>query len=480
MSRRAGCLPLLALALGTCLSAADSLAAIQSLIQNGDLAAAEIQIAAAMRSGGSPAILHNLLGIVRAQQGRPSKAEEAFQRAIRFGPKYAPAYLNLGRLYVQTAQEDASAAAKAERIYGRLLAFHPDNSEANYQVALLELRRGEYAVALPRCKLLAASPEFTEPQALTIAAAAGSAAPEIAVQILEALDKRGLATAPALRQLGLAYESGGKFAAARHAYQRAIEGGVTAPLLLDLARVADAAGEKEVALGYLAHARDLSPGEAAIHYAFGRVCVDLDLAVEALRAFQEATRLAPETAEYRYALGLALLTNRRPDDAAAAFERFLLQKPNDAWGSYSLARADFDRLEDERARTAFRLAAGFPETAAGAHFYLGRLAARDLRFDEAVAEYETALRIQPGIPDVLAELGAALIERGEYARALSALEEALARAPKSFPANRALLRLYHVTADPRAKPQAELVKELDQERGERAKRLQRILQFERL
>jgi tetratricopeptide (TPR) repeat protein len=365
----------------------------------------------------------------------------------------------------------------------KLLAQLPADYGASYAVTLArctaEAGAGHSAAALRWVDQLEKSAELTEPQALTVAAAGMKAAPKVAVRLLEILDRRGAATATGLQWLGLAYETQHRFPAARQAYERAAAaGGATAPLLVDLGRVADAAGEKEAALGYLAHARELEPGDAKIHYAFGRICVDLDLAVEALHAFEQSAKLAPDSAEYHYALGLALLTNNRPADAAAEFERYLVLKPNDAWGHYSLARADFDRLEDERARSAFTLAESFPETAAGAHFYLGRLAARALRFDQAVTEFEASLRIHPGSAEVLTELGATRMELGEYTEGIAALEQAVARAPKSFHANLALLRLYNRTADPRVARQSELVKQLDQERVERAQRVQRTLRFE--
>jgi len=51
--------------------------------------------------------------------------------------------------------------------------------------------------------------------------------------------------------------------------------------LLELARVAHKQRDYQGALGYLAHARDLEPGNASLHYDFGLVCLDLNLVAEA-------------------------------------------------------------------------------------------------------------------------------------------------------------------------------------------------------
>ncbi len=70
----------------------------------------------------------------------------------------------------------------------------------------------------------------------------------------------------------------GDFVTARATLERLGGESPPVPVLLDLARAADKAGDHTGALGYLAHARSLEPQNAAVHFLFGIVCVELDLA----------------------------------------------------------------------------------------------------------------------------------------------------------------------------------------------------------
>jgi Flp pilus assembly protein TadD len=62
----------------------------------------------------------------------------------------------------------------------------------------------------------------------------------------------------------------------------------------------------ERALGYLAHARDVRPNDAAIEFFFGIGCVEMDLVVEARKALRRAVELAPELAPEHLLRGLEI------------------------------------------------------------------------------------------------------------------------------------------------------------------------------
>jgi tetratricopeptide (TPR) repeat protein len=388
------------------------LARIQQLMQSGELDAAKKLIEGELRRGNRAATLYGFLGIIDAQHGEWQESEKNFEEAIRRNPEFEPPYLNLGRLYVEHAAEFQDAAKKAESAYMRLLARHPENAEAHYQLG----------------RILEAERKYTE---------------------------------------------------ARASYEKALERtGATVPLLIDLARVSDRAGYKNAALGYLAHAREVEPENAAVHYAFGRICVDLDLPVEALSSFRRAVELKPEVADYDYAYGIALLTNRDAKLAAEEFEKFLSLKPGNALGVFSLARAQFDLDEMEEARTGFRLGVQAKETAAGSHYYLGRIAAGEGRLDEALQEYQASLKIYPEGVETLADLGSLYVEKREFDEARKTLTRALLLEPENYRANRSLLRLYQRTGDPQLAEQAKRMEELDKKRAERAKEVQRTIRVE--
>ena len=489
------------------------LARIQQLMQSGELDAAKKLIEGELREGNRAATLYGFLGIIDAQQGEWKESEKNFEEAIRRNPAFEPPYLNLGRLYIEHAADFQDAAKKAESAYVRLLARHPENAEAHYQLAVLYQNRGEprlaleqlgklpgelqrsYLVRVVRCaaeasagnqeaalalaKELGRDPKLDEARANWVAAAALPKVPEAGEALLDALAARSLAGPESYRMLGRTLEAERKYAEARAAYEKAVPGaGATVPLLIDLARASDRAGDKNAALGYLAHARELEPENAAVHYDFGRICVDLDLPVEALSSFRRAVELMPEVADYHYAYGIALLTNRDAKLAAEEFEKFLALKPGTALGVFSLARAQFDLDEMEEASQGFRLGVQAKETAAGSHYYLGRIAAGEGKLDEALREYQASLKIYPEGVETLADLGSLHVERREFDEARKTLARALKFEPNNYRANRALLQLYQRTADPQLAAQAKRMEELDKKRTERAKEVQRTIRVE--
>ena len=92
----------------------------------------------------------NLRGVVAAEENDFATAESSFNQAIRLAPTFAPAYLNLGRLYQERSGLDAEASRKALDIYERVLKFDAKNPEANYQSAVLLMRAGQYQDSLAK------------------------------------------------------------------------------------------------------------------------------------------------------------------------------------------------------------------------------------------------------------------------------------------------------------------------------------------
>ena len=98
--------------------------------------------------------------------------------------------------------------------------------------------------------------------------------------MLEALDRRGLGSGAVLQALAAIHSRHQRFRDARAMLERAvaIDWRANVSLLLELARAADKLDDHaEGALGYLAHARDLDPANATVHFLFGIVCVELNL-----------------------------------------------------------------------------------------------------------------------------------------------------------------------------------------------------------
>ena len=485
---------------------------IQQLFGQGDLAGARKLLDEATKLFPADAGLDNLLGIIEAQEGNYAAAERSFNRAVARERKFTGAYLNLGRLYQEHAVDDPQALPKALEVYNRVLQYEPDSAEANYQSAALLMRKGSYQSSLDHLSRLPAGiqnsaqalsiscadyvglgrgdraneiagrllghPDFSEPDVSAILPALSSSRRyDLSVALLEGLRKRQPLSPALARHLGLAYEQTGKLAEARATLETSVGGDrPSAALLVDLARVAHKQQDYQGSLGYLAHARDLEPKDASLHYFFGLVCLDLNLVAEARTAFDSAVKLEPENPAYNYAMGATSAFRHDPSEAIPYFEKYIRLKPQDARGKLALGAALFKAKQYGAAAKALTEAIKVPETATTARFYLGSIARQEGRLDEAIQELQQTLKANPDYTDALAELGQCYLMKKEYESAGKLLRRALEINPNHYAANFNLLTLYARAKDGREAAQAARFEEVKKLREEKAQEFLRMVE----
>jgi tetratricopeptide (TPR) repeat protein len=493
-------------------SSTELLQEIQQLIQKGDVAQARRQLTQMLTASPDDPNALNLLGVVDAQEGKYRAAESDFQKAIAKAPHFTGAYLNLGRLYQENAGKDPGALKKAAGVYEQVLDFEPANLEATYQSALVLWRLGSFKVSLDRLSQLPAEAQ-THPQALLVRCGdyaglndlpqAERAADqllkrpdlsqadvftllpsllarhheELAVRLLEGLDQRGLASTGVLEKLASLYESRGKFDRARATLERAAQlQNFPVPLLVKLARLAYKQGDYEGALGYLAHARDLEPNNAGVHFFFGLVCVEMNLVQEAYTSLQKAVELNPGNPYYNYALGAVMMARQNVREAYPYLKKYCTLKPEDPRGRLALGAAYFYGHDPELALQELESVLKYPKTAAPAHYFLGRLANQKGDFAGAMKELEQAIKLHPQYDDAYAELGLLYMKQKEYAKAEESLQKALGMNPDNYTANLNLMILYQRTKDPRADAQTNRFEKLRKTLAEREKEFLRTIE----
>ncbi len=488
------------------------LAGIQQAIQSGNLQAARSELQEVVAQHPGDPRIYNLLGVIDAQENSFAAAESNFRRAIQLAPQFTGAYLNLGRLYQEHGGE-AGQAEKGLEVYLKLLSFEPDHIEANYQAAVLLNRLGKFGLSLAHLdhlppdarqraaalalrgsdnvalgrrsqaqtafQQLSAAGDLTEQDILPILPLLHKhGADDAAVQLLETLAARKIISNVGWQALAGLEEKQGRLKDARDSLEKDLQlEPPTAAVLIRLAKLAYQSADLEGAAGYLAHARDLEPKNAAIHFFFGIVCVDLKLPPEAKQSLLEAVRLDTDNPNYHYALGAVLLQEKEPDEAIVHFKKYRTAHADDPRGRFALGVAYFDAEQPDHARKELEAAAARPETSAGANLYLGRLAIRDGDLAEAEERLRKAVRSNPSSPDPLAELALIQIRRNEYPVAESSLNQALQMAPDHYRTNLNLLMLYQRIKDPRAEQQSKRVQQLEQAGEERERMLLRSLEI---
>jgi tetratricopeptide (TPR) repeat protein len=292
---------------------------------------------------------------------------------------------------------------------------------------------------------------------------------DLARQLLSTLRARGQASPDDLHRLGLLQEKEGQLASAREVLEEAAQGLPDhVALLFDLARVAHKERDYRGALGYLAHARALEPGNARIHFFFGMVCVDLDLGAEAYNSLKEAVRLDPENPAANYAMGAVALHRKDPSEAIPYFRKYSQLRPGDRRGAFAVGVAAFLGKDYETARAELVPAAARPETAASANYFLARMARAENEFEEALRLAQKAVEADPGYADPYSELGLLYLRLGQPERAEPALRRCLEIDPEHYLGNLHLLMLYAQTKDPRHAAQAERFEEIKKRRVQKA------------
>ena len=484
---------------------------IQQLIQEQNLPEARRRLAEASKQYPSDEGFDNLLGVVEAQQGNYSAAEKSFSRAVAKAPKFTGAYLNLGRLYQETASADPQARQKALDVYRRVLVYEPLNEEANYQSAALLLQQGEYQKSLDHLsrlssenqnsaqtlslfcadyaglgnrqatedagtKLLTAS-DFSEADAQqALLGLTSGRRDDLIVTLLEGLQKRQSLSPALLQALGFAYERTNRLTEARLTLEESFEQGKSSvALLVELTRIARLQKDYQAALGYLGHARELEPENASLHYYFGVVCLDMNLIAEARNSFEKAVKLQPENPEYNYAMGAASAFRHDPAEAVPYFEKFIKLKPQDPRGKLAMGAALFRAKDYAAAIPWLQKAAVVPETAAKAHYYQGAIALEEGRFEEGFAQLQEALKGHADYVDALAELGRYYLMRKDYEQAENQLQHALKTQSDHYTANFYLLMLYSRTKDLRQEAQAKRFDELKNLLAEKKQEFLRIV-----
>lgn len=500
---------------GPGLAPRNTLDAIAAALGRDDLAAATAAIAPAIAAFPADPVVHNLAGVIAARRGESRAAEDHFEAAIRLQPRSPAAYVNLGRLLQERADADP-AARSALAVYARLLAIDAHHPEALFQTARLETldgrfdaarraidrlpeaARGRPAVLAVRAVVLAGGGDADGARS-TVAALAVH--PQLAREdldavlpalsrlpapgteqrteqaLLELLDRRGWATPATLRRLATIESAGGRYGEARAWLEKAAARSVPdAAVLIELARAAFKAGDPKGSLGYLAHARELEPTNVVIHFLFGIVCVELNLGAEAHESLAKAVALAPDDPDVNYAMGAVSLHRHDPSEAHPYFEAYLRLRPGDPRGRFALGAAKYHSQHLEDARLDLAVAATNPQTAAGAHYYLARIARQQHDLETAGREIDAALQANPSHADGWAERGLIATRRGDYAGAEAALQQALALDPDNYEATLHLAALYGRTRDPRRAAQETRLQALVARRETRAQEFLRLVQ----
>jgi tetratricopeptide (TPR) repeat protein/succinate dehydrogenase hydrophobic anchor subunit len=341
-----------------------------SLLDAGNLAAAEGHLVEAVRlKADYPDGLANL-GACRAKQGRLEEAGELFQRALEVRPT-APVHYNLANLLSRQGKLE-----EAEAHYEAALRLNPELVQAWYNLGILEATRGRMEVAAQDyTAALRIKPDDAEAHISLGALLGGQKKFDEAILHFKAALRAAPDNADAHFNLAAALNAKGDFAGAAAEFAEACrlrpeDIGTRESLGLALlygGRMSEAARQLQEVL----RARP----DARTHYYLGLALDSEGQAQEAAAHYREAVRLSPNTPLYLNDLAWFLATNPKPElrDGAEAVRlaeracRLSGGKEARFWGTLDAAYAEAGRLADALATAAkvreLALAAGQPQVA---------------------------------------------------------------------------------------------------------------------
>jgi predicted Zn-dependent protease len=336
---------------------------VVTLIRENKTIEAERQLSILLRSNPNEPVALNLLGTIRAKQGRLNEAETLFVRAVVNDPHYSGAHMNLAYLYLEK-REPAKAVVQLTEV----VSIEPGNTDAKVVLGDAHLANG--------------APDEAERQ------------------YLDALDGR-LDNAAAL--LGLAQISRLKGETREAGIYLTRVGTLTAgsqspEFLYKFANVALQVGMSDAAKAALENALKLRPNEPAYLLALGIAWLRKGDLFEAEKVFRHLLQLQPASDQAQLHLGYVLLNQKKYDEARLWLEKSARSTAPMPEVFYYLGLVAQEQNDDAKAIELFEKAVQKLPNYAHARIALGSSYIKLRNYPRAKEELETAVKLDPEEP----------------------------------------------------------------------------------
>jgi Flp pilus assembly protein TadD len=189
-----------------------------------------------------------------------------------------------------------------------------------------------------------------------------------------------------------------------------------------MVRCAMALDDEETATGALLRLRRDSPDDPEVLYIATHYFSELGM-----RASQQLEAKAPASYQARKLQAEALESQGKGDEAAAIYQKILLENPKTPGIHYRLGQIELAKAEGggstAAAKAEFEKETEVDPSNASAHFVLGELARRSNEWDDAVREFSLAAKLDVGFSEAYLALGMSLAASGKFAGAISPLQQ---------------------------------------------------------
>jgi tetratricopeptide (TPR) repeat protein len=376
-----------------------------TLIGNNQLAEAEQQLNYVLKVTPNEAAALNLLGTIRAKQGKLDEAETLFSRAVKADNQLIGAHMNLAYLYLLKGTPEKTALKLKE-----VLRLDPSNADASYRLAWLLFSQGRFEECI----------DFVEKEKL--------AQPP---------------SAPLLNVLGDAYLGKSNAGKAEENYRQVLNAqSGNADALLGMAQVSQMKRDASAATLYLSRAREVITNSPDQLYKYALAALNSGLNGEAVSALKRAIELRSNESAYYFLLGLSWIKNPDLQEAEEAFRQSLKLRPDNAQGQLYLGYVLFKQKKYPEAREwlekSVQKGAGTPES----FYYLGVICQEQNEDARAVEFLEKSIQLDPTFALAHVALGSTYLKLKNYTRAQEELETGVKLNPEDSKAHYNLALLY--------------------------------------
>ena len=434
----------------------DRLQAAAKLLEQGDLAQAEIEARKLIPNASTRPLAYALLGSIRLSEKNYPESAGFFEKALQLNPKLIGSYISLGNVYALQ-----SKPTKAADQFRTALKLDPSNGNARFALAQLETQSGHFAASLRLAApmlsnlrrsdyglvLLASdylgqesahdqisslledwsalpNPAPTESLAFAEVFASHHRFDEAASVLRAVQNNNGgffelyLALGSYNLQRGSLPDAATEFRLALDAHDNCSR------CLYELARISEQQANLDEALSYALKAKQIDPGDPDILFEVGRLCLKKDLLDDAIENLSAAHRLRPENASFQYVLASAYTGKKEYKAAIPLLQRLVSLTPNDAMLSYSLGAVQYLNSDLIAAEHHLKLSVTANANQIAAYYYLGLTENGEGKTEEATRTLQSILDRHPDHAPTLIALGGILSGERKYPEARTLLERA--------------------------------------------------------
>ena len=300
--------------------------------------------------------------IALEQQGKLAEAAQVWRAVTERNPKDAAAFASLG--VVLSKEQKYPEAASA---YKKAIALNSKLPGVQLNLGLAEFKQGHFDAAIP--PLTAASKvEPKNMQARTL--------------------------------LGLSCYGAKRFAeAVEHLKIAAKSDPGNIELHQVLAQSCLWAKQYSCALDEFREILEQNPDSSAAHVLTGEALDGLGKTPDAIAEFQAAAKVAPREATIHFGLGYLYWKSHQYDEAKREFENELSVDSSHAQALAYLGDIEMKRNNPEAALSLLGKATKLKDDIRFAYLDMGTILAQQKRYDEAVAAFQQAVKLDPAQPD---------------------------------------------------------------------------------